>query len=117
MEAAAEKAIPKQISLQSLENDPSTDVMDASIASTSPVGAAEDKAGNLFNVIPKILRYEVHATLEELSDRLKPTPELKVASVLAHSVRITASEDMRALITYNSDSDQWPGTLNFLLSE
>ena len=121
MELAAKKEIPKQISLQSLDNDPSSDVVDlsallspSSSPSSSASSATDDKAGNLFNVIPKVLRFEVHATVEELAERLKPSPLLKVASVLAHSVRITPSEDMRALITYNSDSDQWPGVQRFI---
>ena len=58
--------------------------------------------------LPKILRNEVLFTVDEVASRLKASDTLQAASAVAHAVRITASEEMRALITYNSDEDDWP---------
>jgi fumarate hydratase class II len=58
--------------------------------------------------LPKAMRNEVEFLVEQVSTRLKATEGLQAASAIAHAVRISASEELRALITYNSDEDDWP---------
>lgn len=67
---------------------------------------------DIFQSIPKNMRVEVKDIVDDATklhgDDL--TPNLQAAAALAHSARITAGNDLRALITYNSDTDDWPAS-------
>lgn len=69
-------------------------------------------SSNTINAIPKGLRVNAEAAVEEVSAFCKPSPsgELVSAALVAHAARVTAAEEFRALITYNSDPSEWPAS-------
>jgi len=76
-----------------------------------PLALYPDSA-NTINAIPKGLRVNAEAAVEEVSAFCKPSPsgELVSAALVAHAARVTAAEEFRALITYNSDPSEWPAS-------
>jgi len=58
--------------------------------------------------IPKNMRDVIVLDEEDSFARLRPSPLLESATILANAVRSSASDDFRALITYNSDPDELP---------
>jgi hypothetical protein len=64
----------------------------------------------LMESLPKYLRTETFAYVKDLSKRIKPSSYLEAAAILAHAVRDTASEALRALIIFNADSTDWPSS-------
>ena len=58
--------------------------------------------------IPKYLRQEVGFIVEDFSSILSPSEELAAVAIIGHAVRTTASDELRSLITYNSDESNWP---------
>ena len=71
------------------------------------------KSEGIFDCIPKSLRYEIKNIVEQSLTNINLINDsnnnlLYSASVLGHAVRITAGSDLRAIITHNSDSDEWP---------
>ena len=58
--------------------------------------------------IPKGMRDILILEMEDLLERLKPSPMLESASFLANAIRSSASDNFRALITYNADPDELP---------
>ena len=58
--------------------------------------------------IPKYLRQDVGFIVEDFSENLKPSENLAAVSTIGHAVRVTASDELRSLITYNSDESNWP---------
>jgi hypothetical protein len=58
--------------------------------------------------IPKYLRQEVGFIVEDFSSILSPSEELASVAIIGHAVRTTASDELRSLITYNSDESNWP---------
>lgn len=58
--------------------------------------------------IPKQMRNGIVFEVDELSARLKPSPTLEAFATLGNAVRQTAAEEFRAVITYNSDDNEWP---------
>lgn len=63
-----------------------------------------------YECIPVSSRGFVKADVDAVSSRLSPSPELLAAAVLSYALRETAGEDLRALVTYNSDSYDWPSS-------
>jgi hypothetical protein len=72
--------------------------------------------------IPKVLIKEgVKAMVEEIFDSAivdsnNCSPLMKGASLLAHGIRSTASEELRAVVTYNSDSINFSSSRDTLYS-
>lgn len=60
--------------------------------------------------LPRSLRVNAVAAVDEVSITYNPDEELASAALLAHAVRVTAAEEFRALITYNSDPSEWPAS-------
>ena len=60
--------------------------------------------------IPKGLRTYAQGVVDEVSLTYSPSEALQSAALLAHSIRVTAAEEFRALITYNSDPSEWPAS-------
>ena len=58
--------------------------------------------------IPKYLRQDVGSIVEDFSESLNPSEVLASVSIIGHAVRATASDELRSLITYNSDESNWP---------
>ena len=58
--------------------------------------------------IPKYLRQDVGSIVEDFSETLNPSEVLASVSIIGHAVRATASDELRSLITYNSDESNWP---------
>jgi hypothetical protein len=74
----------------------------------SVVDGAPVKASALLESVPSAMRHDVSFEVEELARRLQPSPGLYNVALLAEAVRGTASEEFRALSTYNVDADQIP---------
>ena len=74
--------------------------------------ALDSAVPDVFESIPKSMRTEVKDIIDEATKSYgaEISPELRAAAALAHSTRITAGNDLRALITYNSDADDWPSS-------
>lgn len=66
------------------------------------------KKESILDGLPKDMRDIIILDMEDLIDRLRPSPLLESASMLANAVRSSASDNFRALITYNSDPDELP---------
>eukprot|EP01035_Chromulina_nebulosa_P018821 gene18821-24595_t len=64
----------------------------------------------LSDSLPKYLRNEVYNNVKDLTKQIECSSFIKAAALLASSVRITASEELRALLIFNSDPDDWPGS-------
>lgn len=58
--------------------------------------------------IPKSMRDIILLDTEDLFARTIPSPLLESTSILANAIRSSASDDFRALITYNSDPNELP---------
>ena len=58
--------------------------------------------------IPKYLRQDIRFIVEDFSETLGPNEELAAVAVVGHAVRATSSDELRSLITYNSDESNWP---------
>eukprot|EP01041_Mallomonas_annulata_P001733 gene1733-3351_t len=63
---------------------------------------------NVLNSLPTSLRNEVSFDVSELSQRLQPSPLLQSAATVAAAIRLTAAEEYRSLVTYNTDQSRWP---------
>jgi hypothetical protein len=72
---------------------------------------------SVFECIPKGMRNEVQDILDNAFGSLdkdgpiitrEMSSDLTAAATLAQAARITAGNDLRSLITYNSDSEDWP---------
>jgi hypothetical protein len=74
----------------------------------SVVDGAPVKVSALLESVPSAMRHGVSFEVEELARRLQPSPGLYNVALLAEAVRGTASEEFRALSTYNVDADQIP---------
>ena len=75
----------------------------------SPVSLTSGR-GNALLAVPKSLRVNAEAAVEEGERAGACGDELASAALLAHAVRTTAAEEFRALITYNSDPSEWPAS-------
>lgn len=75
----------------------------------------------IYDTIPQYLRFDVKSTVSEIINELtsknnstqklaaiKLTDYLEAASILGNAIRITVSENLRALIIFNSDQSDWP---------
>lgn len=58
--------------------------------------------------IPKNLRQDIGFMVEDFSQTLDPSENLAAVAAVGHAVRSTASDELRSLITYNSDESNWP---------
>ena len=58
--------------------------------------------------IPKYLRQDIGFIVEDFSEILDPSENLAAVAVVGHALRSTASDELRSLITYNSDESNWP---------
>ena len=58
--------------------------------------------------IPKYLRQDIGFIVEDFSEILNPSENLAGVAVVGHALRSTASDELRSLITYNSDESNWP---------
>ena len=58
--------------------------------------------------IPKYLRQDIGFIVQDFSETLNPSEELAAVSIIGNAVRTTASDELRSLITYNSDESNWP---------
>ena len=66
-------------------------------------------------LLPTTLRLEVGGIVEELAELYSPSTLLYNAAMLGHAARITAGSELRALITYNSDTNEWPASRDEVL--
>ena len=68
------------------------------------------KAEDMLLLLPRAIRGEVEGIINELVEIHQPVPHLLAAAIMAHATRVTAESELRALITYNSDADDWPSS-------
>ena len=61
-------------------------------------------------LLPRAIRVEIKGIIMELVEIYKPSKHQIAAAILAHAARVTAESELRALITYNSDVDDWPSS-------
>jgi len=62
----------------------------------------------IVNCLPKSMRAEADFTVSELALEHSPSPDQVTAALVGHSVRESAMEQFRSLITYNSNAEDWP---------
>jgi hypothetical protein len=85
-------------------------------AAMADIAAADDNDGvppvyghmPVFDCLPKSMRAEADFIVSELAEEHSPSPDQVTAALLGHSVRESAMEQFRSLITYNSNAEEWP---------
>ncbi len=65
---------------------------------------------DILAILPRAIRKDVEGIIKELVEIHQPAPHLLAAAIMAHAARVTAESELRALITYNSDADDWPSS-------